>query len=278
MVPPRMFVARQFAATNAVTLLVYAGLGGALFLLPITLQQVAGYSPLESGLALVPITLMMLLLSARSGKLASRIGPRLQMTVGPAIAGAGLWLMTLCVHHHNYFTGVLPGVLVLGTGLVITVAPLTSTAMSSAPAEHAGIASAVNNDVARVGGLLAVAVLPVVSSITGDAYLHPAALGPGFEKAGLICAVLCWVGAVIAGVFVTQRPSRRAGGARRPNRFVARRRPGRVLTDGLSVEQLISAALAPPEVDEVISTSYWASLSNNYTFAATKRHLPPRSI
>jgi EmrB/QacA subfamily drug resistance transporter len=203
LVPPRMFVARQFAATNAVTLLVYAGLGGALFLLPITLQEVAGYSPLESGLALVPITLMMLFLSARSGKLASRIGPRLQMTTGPLIAGAGLWLMTLCVHHHNYFIGVLPGVVVLGAGLVITVAPLTSTAMSSAPAEHAGIASAVNNDVARVGGLLAVAVLPVVSSITGDAYLHPAALGSGFEKAGLICAGLCWIGAVIAGLFIS---------------------------------------------------------------------------
>jgi len=105
LVPPRMFVARQFAATNAVTLLVYAGLGGALFLLPITLQEVAGYSPLSSGLALIPITLMMLFLSARSGKLASRIGPRLQMTTGPLIAGAGLWLLTLCVHHHNYFVG-----------------------------------------------------------------------------------------------------------------------------------------------------------------------------
>jgi hypothetical protein len=128
------------------------------------------------------------------------------MTTGPVIAGAGLWLMTLCVHHHNYFIGVLPGVVVLGAGLVITVAPLTSTAMSSAPAEHAGIASAVNNDVARVGGLLAVAVLPVVSSITGDAYLHPAALGSGFEKAGLICAGLCWIGAVIAGVFISNGP------------------------------------------------------------------------
>ncbi len=199
MLPPRMFVERQFAATNAVTLLVYAGLGGALFLLPITLQQVAGYSPLDSGLALLPLTAMMLVLSARSGKLATVIGPRLQMTVGPIFSGLGLWLLARCVHDHNYLTGVLPGVVVLGAGLVITVAPLTSTAMNSAPAEHAGIASAVNNDVARVGGLLAVAVLPVVSSITGDAYLHPAALGSGFERATLICAVLCWVGAAIAG-------------------------------------------------------------------------------
>ena len=105
--------------------------------------------------------------------------------------------------------------LVLGAGLVITVAPLTSTAMSSAPAAHAGIASAVNNDVARVGGLLAVAVLPVVSSITGDAYLHPAALGSGFQKAGLICAVLCWVGAVDRRHLDQQLGVRRAGRHRR---------------------------------------------------------------
>jgi EmrB/QacA subfamily drug resistance transporter len=203
LVPPRMFIARQFATTNAVTLLVYAGLGGTFFLLPIVLQQVAGYSPLESGLALLPITVMMLFLSARSGKLAARIGPRLQMTLGPAAAGVGLLLLTRCVHDHNYFSGVLPGALVLGTGLVLTVAPLTSTAMSSAPSAHAGVASAVNNDVARVGGLLAVAVLPVVSSITGDAYLHPAALGSGYEKAGLICAVLCWIGAVVAGIWIS---------------------------------------------------------------------------
>ncbi len=198
MVPPRMFSERQFATTNAVTFLVYGGLGGALFLMPITLQTVAGYSPLASGVSLLPITLLMLFLSARSGKLAARIGPRLQMSLGPLVAGFGLWLMVRCVHDHNYVTGVLPGVLVLGIGLVLTVAPLTSTAMSSAPSDHAGIASAVNNDVARVGGLLAVAVLPVVSSISGDAFRQSAALGSGFEKAAFICAVLCWIGALIA--------------------------------------------------------------------------------
>jgi EmrB/QacA subfamily drug resistance transporter len=200
MLPPALFTARQFATTNAVTFLVYAGLNGALFLLPITLQQVAGYSPLEAGLSFVPVTFMMLLLSARSGKLASRIGPRLQMSVGPAVAGAGLLLLRLCVHDHNYVTGVLPGVFVLGVGLVITVAPLTSTAMSSAPPDHTGIASAVNNDVSRVGGLLAVAVLPVVSSITGDAYLHPARFGHGFTTATMICAGLCWIGAIVATI------------------------------------------------------------------------------
>ena len=110
-----MFAERQFATTNAVTFLVYAGLAGALFLLPITLQMVAGYSPLASGLSLLPITALMLVLSARSGKLAARIGPRLQMSLGPVVAGVGLWLLARCVHDHNYFTGVLPGVLVLGS-------------------------------------------------------------------------------------------------------------------------------------------------------------------
>jgi EmrB/QacA subfamily drug resistance transporter len=203
MVPPRMFAERQFATTNAVTFVVYTGLAGTLFLLPITLQVVAGYSPLESGIALLPLTPLMLLLSARSGKLAARIGPRLQMSLGPLAAGFGLWLLARCVHDHNYLTGVLPGVLVLGIGLVITVAPLTSTAMSSAPAAHAGIASAVNNDVARVGGLLAVAVLPVISSISGDAFRDARALGSGFEKAVLICAALCWCGALIAAIGIS---------------------------------------------------------------------------
>jgi EmrB/QacA subfamily drug resistance transporter len=191
MLPPRMFAQRQFAATNAVTFVLYGALGGVLFLLPVALQQVAGYSPLDAGLSLLPVTALMLLFSARSGRLASRLGPRLQMSLGPLVAGAGLFLLTRIATDHRYLTGVLPGVLALGVGLVITVAPLTATAMSSAPGEHAGIASAVNNDVARAGGLIAVAVLPVVSSLTGDAYLHADVFARGFREAGTICALLC---------------------------------------------------------------------------------------
>jgi EmrB/QacA subfamily drug resistance transporter len=198
MLPPALFASRQFVATNVVTFLVYAALAGALFLLPVELQQVSGYSPLESGLALLPVTVLMLLFSARSGRLASRIGPRLQMSLGPIVAGTGLFLMTRAATDANYVTGVLPGVLVLGFGLVITVAPLTSTAMSSAPGDHSGIASAVNNDVARAGGLIAVAVLPVISSLTGDAYLHPAQFASGFRTAGIVCALLCVAGGVLA--------------------------------------------------------------------------------
>jgi EmrB/QacA subfamily drug resistance transporter len=206
MLPPSMFVARQFAATNAVTFAMYGALGGALFLLPVALQQVADYSPLEAGTSLLPITLLMLGLSARSGRLATVLGPRLQMSVGPLVAGSGLVLLVRLTGDHRYLTGVLPGVLVLGIGLVITVAPLTSTAMSSAPGEHAGLASAVNNDVARAAGLFAVAVLPVVTGLTGDAYLHPAVFAHGFRESVMIAGGMCLVGSALAVLLIRNHP------------------------------------------------------------------------
>ncbi len=206
MLPLGIFRVRQFAATNAVTFIVYAALTGATFLLPVELQVVAGYSPLASGLAFLPLTLIMLALSARSGRLASRIGPRLQMSVGPVVVGAGLALLTLSTYGSSYVVYVLPAVVVFGLGLAITVAPLTATAMSSAPAEHSGIASAVNNDVARFGGLLAVAVLPALAGITGTVYLHPAALAAGFRTAVLIAAAVCAAGGLLAAFTITNPP------------------------------------------------------------------------
>jgi EmrB/QacA subfamily drug resistance transporter len=203
MLPLSIFRVRQFAATNAVTFIVYAALTGATFLLPVTLQVVSGYTPLESGLALLPLTLIMLALSARSGQLASRIGPRLQMSAGPIVVGAGLGMLVLTTQGANYFVYVLPAVLVFGLGLAITVAPLTATAMSSAPADHSGIASAVNNDVARFGGLLAVAVLPALAGITGTAYLNPDELAAGFRTAALISAGMCVAGGLLAAVTIT---------------------------------------------------------------------------
>ncbi len=203
MLPLGVFRERQFAATNAVTFIVYAALTGATFLLPVELQVVSGYSPLASGLAFLPLTVIMLTLSARSGRLASRIGPRLQMSVGPVVVGAGLALLTLATYGSDYLVYVLPAVLVFGLGLAVTVAPLTSTAMSSAPAEHSGIASAVNNDVARFGGLLAVAVLPALAGVTGTVYLHPDALAAGFRTAVLISAGLCAAGGLLAAFTIT---------------------------------------------------------------------------
>ena len=202
MLPLSIFRERQFAAASAVTFIVYAALTGATFLLPLVLQVVSGYSPLASGLALVPLTVIMLALSARSGELAAKIGPRLQLSVGPLIAGAGLAMLTFSTSGSSYVANVLPAVVVFGVGLAVTVAPLTSTAMSSAPAQHAGIASAVNNDLARFGGLLAVAILPALAGITGQAYLHPAALAAGFRVAVLISGGLCAAGGLLAAVTI----------------------------------------------------------------------------
>lgn len=213
MLPPSLFASRQFSVANAVTFVVYGGLGGALFLLPIELQQVAGYSPLESGVALLPVTAAMLALSARSGALAARIGPRLQMSAGPIVVAVGLALMARISASGDYVTEVLPAVVVLGLGLAITVAPLTATVLAAAPSEHAGIASAVNNGVARAAGLIAVAVLPAAAGLSGASYLHPALFGHGFRIAILIAAAAAAVGGLLATWGIRNPPHReRAGG------------------------------------------------------------------
>lgn len=206
MLPFGLFRERQFTAANATTLVVYAALGGSLFLLPVDLQVVDHYSPLESGMALLPVTVVMLLLSARSGRIAGIIGPRLQMSVGPIVVGIGLALLTRNTTVSFYPEGTLPGVLVFALGLAITVAPLTSTAMGAVPVEHSGLASAVNNDVARVGGLIAVAILPALSGISGTAYLHPEELAGGFRTAMLIAASWCAAGGLIAAAGIRNPP------------------------------------------------------------------------
>ncbi len=202
MLPLAIFRNLQFCATNAVTFVVYAALGGALFLLPVQLQQVSHYSPLEAGSSLLPLTAVMLAFSARSGALAVRIGPRLQMAVGPVVVGVGMVLLRLIGPSGDYLTEVLPGVLVLALGLVITVAPLTSTALASAPVEHAGMASAVNNDVARAGGLIAVAILPALSGLSGHSYLHPGEFETGFRYAVVLSGVAAAGGGVLAALLI----------------------------------------------------------------------------
>lgn len=196
--PLRLFGSAQFSAANVATFVVYAALGGALFLLPIQLQQVSGYTALEAGISLLPVTAIMLALSARSGELAGRIGPRLQMTAGPLVIAAGLALFARIGHSGNYLTEVLPAVVVFGLGLAINVAPLTSTVLGAVSADHAGAASAINNDVARAAGLIAVAVLPAAAGLSGTSYLHPAAFSAGFRAASFISAGLCVFGALIA--------------------------------------------------------------------------------
>jgi EmrB/QacA subfamily drug resistance transporter len=206
MLPLSLFASTQFTATNLITFVVYGGIGGALFLLPIELQQVSGYTALEAGISLLPVTVITLALSRRSGALAARIGPRLQMTVGPVMVGIGLALFSRITSSGDYLTEVLPAVVVFGFGLAVTVAPLTSTVLAAAPAERAGIASAVNNDVARAAALIAVALLPAAGGITGDAYRHPALFSGGFHSASLISAALCVAGGVLA-LFTVRNPA-----------------------------------------------------------------------
>ena len=207
MLPLDLFRSRQFSGANAVTFAVYGALGGALFLLPIELQVVAHYSPLASGLALLPLTVVMLVFSARSGQLSARVGPRLQMTLGPFVVGAGLVLLTRATEPGSYLTQVLPAVLVFAVGLAIVVAPLTATAMGAAPVEHSGIASAVNNVVARAAGLLAVALLPLLSGLTGADALGATALATGFRTAMLISGAVSAAGGVIAALTI-RNPAR----------------------------------------------------------------------
>jgi EmrB/QacA subfamily drug resistance transporter len=207
MLPLNLFASGQFTAANVVTFVVYGGIGGALFLLPIQLQEVSGYTALESGIALLPVTAITLALSQRSGALADKIGPRLQMSVGPVLVGLGLCLFTLITASGDYFTEVLPGVVVFGLGLAVAVAPLTSTVLAAVPAEHAGMASAVNNDVARAAALIAVALLPAAGGLTGDAYQHADVFSKGFHTASLIAGGLCVAGGLLAAVTI-RNPSR----------------------------------------------------------------------
>jgi EmrB/QacA subfamily drug resistance transporter len=215
MLPLDIFASRQFTAANLVTFVVYGALGGSLFLMPIQLQRVVGFTPLQAGLALIPITLVMLLLSARAGRLSARIGPRLPMTLGPLLVAAGFVLYTRIGPGSAYLTDVVPGMLVFAFGLTLTVAPLTATVLAAAPAEHAGIASAVNNDVARAAGLLAVAILPVAAGISGAGALDPTHFDQGFHMAVLIAAALCAAGALISW-FGIRNPAKERPPSRQP--------------------------------------------------------------
>ncbi|MGI8729232.1 MAG: MFS transporter [Solirubrobacteraceae bacterium] len=164
MLPLAIFRPRNFAVGNVVTFAVYAGLGAATFFVALFLQQVAGYSAFQAGLALTPITLMLVTLARRFGALSARVGPRLPMTAGPLVGGAGLLLFARLDENGDFLTGVLPATLLFGLGLAITVAPLTATVLQAADRRHAGLASGVNNAIARVAGLLAIAAVGAVVS------------------------------------------------------------------------------------------------------------------
>jgi EmrB/QacA subfamily drug resistance transporter len=181
MLPPGLFANRRFTGANLVTLGLYAALSAALFLLVVRLQNEVGYSPLAAGLATLPITLLMLAGSDLAGRIAARIGPRLPLTVGPLVAGVGLAMFSWIGPGADYWTVVLPGILVFGLGITLVVAPLTATVLAAADDEVAGVASGVNNAVARTAGLLGVAVVPLVAG---------GASGAAFPVAMLVSAGL----------------------------------------------------------------------------------------
>lgn len=205
LVPGSLFASRVFVAANLVTLAVYAALGGVFFLLLLQLQIVSGYSPLAAGVASLPITVLMLLLSSRAGRWAQIHGPRIPMTVGPLLGAGGLLLMLRIGPGASYPTQVLPAVLVFGLGLSALVAPLTAAVLGSVSSDQAGIASGVNNAVARTSQLLAVAALPALAGIGADALADPAAFASGFRVAMLICAGLLLIGAVLSAVMIPRK-------------------------------------------------------------------------
>ncbi|MEV5900996.1 MFS transporter [Streptomyces sp. NPDC052127] len=212
MLPLDIFASRQFTAVNLVTLCVYAAFGGFFFLSAVQLQVVAGWSALGAGTALLPTTVLMLLLSARSGELAEHIGPRIPLTVGPLLCAAGMLLMLRVGPGASYATDVLPAVLVLGFGMVALVAPLTATVLASVDVTRAGVASGVNNAAARAAGLVAVAALPLLTGMSSEAYRSATAFDDAFQRAMVLCAGVLVVGAVVA--FTTVR--RPAPDCRRP--------------------------------------------------------------
>jgi len=217
MLPLSVFGSRQFSAVNMVTFLVYAALSGVIFLLVLQLQVASGFTPLAAGAALLPVTLLMLALSARSGALAQRIGPRWLMAAGTAICAGGVLLMTRIGVRASYLTDVLPAVIVFGLGLTMTVAPLTATVLASADVRHAGVASGVNNAVARAAGLLAVAGLPAAAGLGAASYHSAVLFSAGFRTAMLICAGLLLAGALLSAATIDNDVLRPA-----PGRLVAR--------------------------------------------------------
>lgn len=210
MLPLDVFRSRAFTAANLATFAVYAALGGVFFLVVLNLQVVAGYSALAAGTAMLPITVLMLVLSARSGALAQRIGPRIPMTVGPLVCAVAMVLFSRIGPHAFYPATVLPAVIVLGLGTSLNVAPLTATALGSLDESRAGIASGVNNAVARAAGLLAVAVLPLAAGLGTGNLTNPATLAPVYRMSMYICAGLLVVGSIIAATAIpTRLPGRR---------------------------------------------------------------------
>lgn len=198
LVPLSLFASRVFSAANLMTLLVYGALGAVLFFLVLQLQITLGYGALAAGVATLPITLALVLLSSRLAVLSARTGPRLPMTVGPLLCAAGVLLLAGVDAGSSYWLGVFPGIVLFALGLAGLVSPLTTAVLAAAPDSHAGVASGVNNAVARAGSLLAVAALPALVGLRGDDYQDPELLTDGYRIAAWTCAALLAAGGIVS--------------------------------------------------------------------------------
>jgi EmrB/QacA subfamily drug resistance transporter len=202
MLPLGVFADRQFSGANLSTLAVYGALGGLSFFLVLQLQTVLGYAATEAGAAMLPATVVITLLSAPAAGLAQRIGPRLPMSLGPLVAAVGMLWLTRVGAGTSYWVDVFPGSVLTGVGMSLVVAPLTATVLGAAPSHLAGVASGVNNAVARAANLLAVAALPVAVGLSGDDYAQPAVFSVGFATAMVVCAGLMAVGGLTAWITI----------------------------------------------------------------------------
>ena len=205
LVPLALFADRVFTAANICTFAIYGALSGSMFLLVLQLQYVSGYSPLEAGLATISITILMLLFSSKAGELGAKIGPRWPMTIGPVVAAAGLLMMLGIGRHPNFWIDVLPGSIVFGAGITLLVAPLTTAVLAAAPMDQTGIASGINNAVARTASLLAVAAIPPIAGIAGANFADPAVFSPGYRTGMWICAGMLVVAGVCAMTLIHGR-------------------------------------------------------------------------
>ncbi|MDT7666447.1 MAG: hypothetical protein QOD04_6003, partial [Pseudonocardiales bacterium] len=205
MMPLGLFRSVEFSVINAVTLVVYAGLSGVLFLLVLQLQVTAGFSAIAAGAANAPIPLLILLGSPRAGALGKRYGPRAPLTVGCLLAGLGILAMLRIGPGAVYWRDVLPAVTLFGLGLTVLVAPLTASVLAAVDVRYAGVSSGVNNAVARAGGLLAVAALPLLVGLSGEGYALPAAVDHAYRQAIWYCAGLLGVGAAMSWLLLPRR-------------------------------------------------------------------------
>jgi EmrB/QacA subfamily drug resistance transporter len=206
MIPLGYFRQHDFSSLNLMTFLLYGAFGSALLLLPYVLITTGGYSPVEAGLAMLPFPIIISFASPLMGKLASRIGPRWPLTIGPMVVATGLLLATRIATGQAYWMDVLPGVGVMAVGMALAVAPLTSAILITVDPEHTGMVSGFNSALSRTGGLIGVALLGAVLASSGKAILQP------YEVALVVAAVVATLSGIVAflGLKTCPNPKARA--------------------------------------------------------------------